>query len=280
MYTQELNTFITVAELGSFSAASRKLYISKSAIMQQINLLEKKIDCILFDRNSHGVYLTEAGKIFLIQARKIQHLFIETNKIMQNYKNTIIVGTGYLSTTNFLEDYWNKFSKNQSFKLQFKEIQDYENISSDIDLIETIYASQPIPKQNFLFKKVSTSPLLIGVLPRNRLATKENISMPDLNNQTILLIKKNIFSKTSEIETYLTKHCKNIKIQTYAIYNRATVNEALINNKLILVPKSLSDFCRPFILKTVKWNFNVDVGFFYRTNANKLTHDFIDYISR
>lgn len=141
MYTQELNTFITVAELGSFSAASRKLYISKSAIMQQINLLEKKIDCILFDRNSHGVYLTEAGKIFLIQARKIQHLFIETNKIMQNYKNTIIVGTGYLSTTNFLEDYWNKFSKNQSFKLQFKEIQDYENISSDIDLIETIYAS-------------------------------------------------------------------------------------------------------------------------------------------
>ena len=124
MYTQELNTFITVAELGSFSAASRKLYISKSAIMQQINLLEKKIDCILFDRNSHGVYLTEAGKIFLIQARKIQHLFIETNKIMQNYKNTIIVGTGYLSTTNFLEDYWNKFSKNQSFKLQFKEIQD------------------------------------------------------------------------------------------------------------------------------------------------------------
>lgn len=233
MYTQELNTFITVAELGSFSAASRKLYISKSAIMQQINLLEKKIDCILFDRNSHGVYLTEAGKIFLIQARKIQHLFIETNKIMQNYKNTIIVGTGYLSTTNFLEDYWNKFSKNQSFKLQFKEIQDYENISSDIDLIETI-----------------------------------------------LLIKKNIFSKTSEIETYLTKHCKNIKIQTYAIYNRATVNEALINNKLILVPKSLSDFCRPFILKTVKWNFNVDVGFFYRTNANKLTHDFIDYISR
>ncbi|MFY0929464.1 hypothetical protein, partial [Lactobacillus paragasseri] len=225
------------------------------------------------------VYLTEAGKIFLIQARKIQHLFIETNKIMQNYKNTIIVGTGYLSTTNFLEDYWNKFSKNQSFKLQFKEIQDYENISSDIDLIETIYASQPIPKQNFLFKKVSTSPLLIGVPPRNRLATKENISMPDLNNQTILLIKKNIFSKTSEIETYLTKHCKNIKIQTYAIYNRATVNEALINNKLILVPKSLSDFCRPFILKTVKWNFNVDVGFFYRTNANKLTHDFIDYIS-
>ncbi|WP_343252065.1 LysR family transcriptional regulator [Lactobacillus taiwanensis] len=27
MYTQELNTFITVAELGSFSAAARKLYI-------------------------------------------------------------------------------------------------------------------------------------------------------------------------------------------------------------------------------------------------------------
>ncbi|WP_282806020.1 LysR family transcriptional regulator [Lactobacillus isalae] len=279
MYTQELNTFITVAELGSFSAASRKLYISKSAITQQINLLEKKIDCVLFDRNSHGVYLTEAGKIFLIQARKIQNIFSETSQIMQNYKNTIIVGTGYLSTTNFLEDYWNKFSKNQFFELKFKEIKDYENIPSDVDLIEAIYASEPMPKQDFLFKKVSTSPLLIGVPPKNKLATKKIISMNDLKDQIILLIKKSIFNKTPEIETYLTKHCKNINIQNYAVYNRAAVNEALLSNQLILVPQSLSDLCKPFVLKEVDWNFNVDIGFFYRTSANKLTHNFINSIS-
>ena len=278
MYTQELNTFITVAELGSFSAAARKLYISKSAIAQQINILERKTDCILFMRNSHGVDLTEAGKIFLIQAKKIQELFSETSQIMRNYNNTIVVGTGYLSTTNFLEDYWNKFSKGKKFKLKFKEIKDYENIPDDIDLIEMIYANEPIPKQEFLFKKVAISPLLIGVPPKNSLTTKRNIDINDLNNQTLLLIKRNISNKTSKIKHYLQDHCKNINIQTYTIYNRATVNEALLNNKLLLVPQPLTDLCKPFILKKIDWDFTIDVGFFYRINANKLTYNFINSI--
>lgn len=279
MHTQELNTFITVAELGSFSAASRKLYVSKSAITQQINLLERRIDCILFIRDSHGVTLTEAGKIFLIQVRKMQNILLETNQIMKNYKNTIVVGTGYLSTTNFLEDYWNKFSKNQLFKLKFKEITDYENISGDIDLIESLYANEPIPKQGFMFKKVTTSPLSLGIPPKNGLANKTVVNIKDLKNQTILLIKKNIFNKTPQIQEYLTTHCPDITIQTYTIYNRATINEALLSNKLLLIPYSLADFCKPFILKKMNWNFNVDIGFFYRVNANNLTHNFMKSIS-
>lgn len=42
MYIQQLETFVKVAEEGSFSKAAKKLYISTSAVAQQINLLENR----------------------------------------------------------------------------------------------------------------------------------------------------------------------------------------------------------------------------------------------
>lgn len=39
MYNPQLNAFIKVADSGSFSKAAEAMYISASAIIQQINLL-------------------------------------------------------------------------------------------------------------------------------------------------------------------------------------------------------------------------------------------------
>lgn len=49
MYNSELDTFLAVAEAGSFSKAAKKLYISTPAVVQQMNLLEKRLNVqILF----------------------------------------------------------------------------------------------------------------------------------------------------------------------------------------------------------------------------------------
>jgi len=76
MNTEYLRTMLTVADTGSFSRAQEALYISKQAIMQQINLLEKEIGVQLFVRGNQGVTLTRAGQTFykgaeaMIQAEK------------------------------------------------------------------------------------------------------------------------------------------------------------------------------------------------------------------
>lgn len=44
MYNSELDTFLAVAEAGSFSKAAKKLYISTPAVVQQMNLLEKRLN--------------------------------------------------------------------------------------------------------------------------------------------------------------------------------------------------------------------------------------------
>ena len=64
MYSHYLDTFICVADCGSFSKAGEAMFISATAVMKQINQLESALECPLFVRTSHGLILTEAGKSY------------------------------------------------------------------------------------------------------------------------------------------------------------------------------------------------------------------------
>jgi len=55
----KLKTFITVADLGSFSKSSDVLYVTQPAITQQIKSLEKTIGCKLLRRQGGKIVLTE-----------------------------------------------------------------------------------------------------------------------------------------------------------------------------------------------------------------------------
>lgn len=48
MYNPQLDTFVAVAEQGSFSKAAEKLYITPTAVMKQINALESHLGFALF----------------------------------------------------------------------------------------------------------------------------------------------------------------------------------------------------------------------------------------
>jgi DNA-binding transcriptional LysR family regulator len=67
----KLEAFVVVAEEGGFSAASRHLHISQSALSQTINALERQVGVDLFVRSSTGVQTTPAGRVLLQEARAI-----------------------------------------------------------------------------------------------------------------------------------------------------------------------------------------------------------------
>lgn len=70
MEIRQLKYFLQVAETLNFSKASRQLYVTQSTLSQQISHLEQEIGMPLFERNSHEVFLTEAGKELLPYAQK------------------------------------------------------------------------------------------------------------------------------------------------------------------------------------------------------------------
>ena len=62
MYNPQLDTFIRVADAGSFNKAAEESYITPTAVIKQINLLEDSLGIKLFERTHRGLTLTKAGK--------------------------------------------------------------------------------------------------------------------------------------------------------------------------------------------------------------------------
>ena len=62
MYNPQLETFIKVADAGSFNKAAEQSFITPTAVIKQINLLEAGLGVALFDRTHRGLTLTKAGK--------------------------------------------------------------------------------------------------------------------------------------------------------------------------------------------------------------------------
>ena len=57
-----------VAQQGSFSAAAESLYLSQSAVSQQIATLEKEVGMTLLERTRGGPKLTDAGRVLVSHA--------------------------------------------------------------------------------------------------------------------------------------------------------------------------------------------------------------------
>lgn len=67
----QLRVLVTIAEEGSFSAASRKLRRAQSSISQAIATLENIHGVVLFDRSGHRPELTSNGAVLVEQARSV-----------------------------------------------------------------------------------------------------------------------------------------------------------------------------------------------------------------
>ena len=73
MDLKQLNYFVRVAELGSFTRASVALGIAQPALSRQIRLLEVELHQNLLTRNGRGALPTEAGNLLLKHGRGILH---------------------------------------------------------------------------------------------------------------------------------------------------------------------------------------------------------------
>lgn len=68
---KQIDYFVRVAELGSFTRAASVLRVAQPALSRQVRALEVELRQTLFERNGRGVVLTEAGRRLLAHGRGI-----------------------------------------------------------------------------------------------------------------------------------------------------------------------------------------------------------------
>jgi LysR family transcriptional regulator, nitrogen assimilation regulatory protein len=73
MDLRQLEYFVRVAELGSFTRAAQQLRIAQPALSRQVRLLEVELRQNLLTRNGRGALPTEAGKLLMEHGRGILH---------------------------------------------------------------------------------------------------------------------------------------------------------------------------------------------------------------
>jgi len=101
---EQIRHFLTVAELGSVSAAARELNISQPTLSRHIQLLERQTKLSLFQRSTSGLQLTDAGADLVETARKMS---LAADQFDRQVKGTSTEFTGAirLSATQIMAAY-------------------------------------------------------------------------------------------------------------------------------------------------------------------------------
>ena len=89
MHLDELESFIQVARLRSFSVAAQQLHISQPAMSKRIQSLESHLGVSLFDRLGKRVRLTPAGELLVGKANAILDLSRDMERDVGNLAQTI-----------------------------------------------------------------------------------------------------------------------------------------------------------------------------------------------
>lgn len=104
MLLRQMKTFVTIVDENSFTEAAERLYISQSAVSQQITSLENELGVKLIKRENRRFHLTEAGEFFYKKSKKLlrdaEKIVAQTREFAHD-SNTLNIG--YLNLYNGVE---------------------------------------------------------------------------------------------------------------------------------------------------------------------------------
>ena len=282
MYNPLLDTFLAVADCGSFTKAADKLFITPTAVMKKMNVLEAHLNLKLIDRTPAGVDLTPAGKVIYRDAKFIMDYSKKSvaaaNAATLDYDTTFCVGTSLLNPAKPFMDLWYKI--NQSFpdyKLHLVPFEDnHDGILSEIKklgekfdfLIGVCDSKAWLSICSFLplgrYKK------MVAVSRDHRLAEKKQINIEDLHGETLMMVGRGDSGVNDLIRNDLEKNHPLIHIEdTPQFYDLSVFNRCAESGNILLTIECWQDVHPGLISIPVNWDYSIPYGLLYSTNADK-----------
>ena len=289
MYNPVLDTFITVAECGSFTKASELLYISPTAVMKQMNTLEAHLDLKLTERTPTGVKLTAAGEIIYRDAKFMidysKKSLAEAKAAEHSYDTTFCVGTSLLNPAKPFMDIWYRVNKKfPDYKLHLVPFEDdHDGILSEIKklgekfdfLIGVCDSKAWLSLCNFMplgrYKK------MIAVSREHRLALKSSIDLEDLYGETLMMVKRGDSGVNDFIRNDLENNHPQIHIEdTPQFYDLSVFNRCAETGNVLLTIECWQEVHPGLVSIPVNWDYSIPYGLLYSLNAPDDVKRFVD----
>ena len=279
MYKPQLRTFLAVCDAGSFTGAAGNLFITPSAVVQQINTLERDLGVKLFNRSQGGVSLTAAGEFLRENAldyiRRSEDIRRELMSIHME-EHRICIGTSLFEKCRLLYELWVLFSQKESgYEIQMVNIIMGQTIPAKTDLIESVN-SGIVWMNDWDFLKICDVPFAFAVPMGHPLAAREVITLADLEGARVLSLNRGEGPVISPILNTLRESRVNIAYPETA--NPAILWESSFHNSIVLVPACWHDILMNMKVIPCRWDHTIPYGIFYRTNPRQDVETFLAFV--
>ena len=166
----QLRCFVAAAEELHFGRAAQRLNMTQPPLSRQIQLLERILGVLLLERTSRLVKLTPAGRVFLLEARRIIRLAesatLATRRVAQGNAGRIAIGFTAASSYSFIPQIV-AMAREQlpNIELELREMVTSDQVEGLLTgLIDIGFVRPPMERQEFDTRRVVTEKL-VAALP-------------------------------------------------------------------------------------------------------------------
>ena len=288
MYNPQLETFLCVADSGSFNRAAERLYISSPAVIKQINLLEESLGVQLFARTHRGLTLTKAGHSLYQDAKYIiqycKDSVTRAKNAMEESDSVIRIGTSPMTPAQVLVDLWPDLQKrcpNVKFQLvpfentpeNAREI--LGNLGQTIDVVAGIFDGTMLNLRKCAGLELSREPICCAVSIHHRLAQKSKLTVQDLYGENLMLMRREWSHYVDMLRDDLWKNHPQIHIIDFDFYDVAAFNQCENNNCVLMAIENWR-YVHPLLrILPVEWDYSIPFGLLHSPSPSPTVKRFL-----
>ena len=289
--TPQLDTFIKVADAGSFNKAAEDSFITPTAVIKQINLLERSLDVKLFERTHRGLKLTKAGQSLYQDAKYIiqycRESIVRAKNAMQNEDTVIRIGSSPMTPAQLLVQLWPEFQEycpDMKFEIipfentpeNAREI--LANLGKNIDIIGGIFDQTMLELRNCDGLELSREPFCCAVSIHHPLALKEKLQIHDLYGQNLLLMHRGWSSYVDQLRDDLWKNHSEIHIIDFDFYNTNIFNRCENTNDVLLAIPGWANVHPLLKVIPVEWEYSIPYGLLHSHHPTEPVKKFLSAV--
>ena len=289
MYNPQLETFLRVADAGSFNKAAEESFITPTAVIKQINLLEASLDVQLFERTHRGIVLTKAGKSLYQDAKYViqysKEAVIRAQNAMQENTDVIRIGTSPMTPVQFLMQLWPKIQENcPGMKFQIVPFENTPenarnilgNLGQNIDVVGGIFDETMLRLRGCAGLELFYTPLCCAVSVYHPLAEKNILRMEDLYGQNLMHMRRNWSMYVARLREVIWQNHPQINIIDFDFYDVNVFNRCENGND-ILMAVSVWENVHPLLkIIPVEWKHSIPYGLLHSQQPSDTVKRFLE----